>query len=150
MRDILTSDEYNVLNKIASQTKMDCWFWLGTNECGKDIVIDIEEHAVLTLRHGIMQLNEGVVPDLLDLTDEDIAVYVNLLKELEIEENPFAEREMKTYKITYTETLVHWFYVDAENAKEAANKFHMQVNCGEIDFSDGCLTDSSVYVKEVK
>ena len=82
----LTNAEYNVLNSIASQTKMDCWFFLETDSAGNDYVLDIENSDILTLREGISALNEGIVPDLLDLSDEEIAVYNNLLKELGIEE----------------------------------------------------------------
>lgn len=55
---------------------------------------------------------------------------------------------MKTYKITYTEKLIHEFYVDAENAEDASEKFDMQLNHGEIDFSDGCLVNSSLKIEE--
>lgn len=90
MKIILSNDEYNVLNKIASQTKMDCWFYLSEyKEC--DCVIDLEESTVLTLRQGISMLNEGIVPELLTLTDREIEVYANLLQELDIDENPFEE-----------------------------------------------------------
>ena len=83
MKTILTNAEYNVLNKIASQTKMDCWFWL-TEYKNSDCVIDLEEGMVLTLRHGVSMLNDGIVPELLNLTAEEIDTYTNLLKELEI------------------------------------------------------------------
>lgn len=82
----LTNAEYNVLNIIASQTKMDCWFCLATDWDGADCVFDIENDQRMTLRNGISELNEGIVWELLDLTAEEIAVYKNLLKELGIEE----------------------------------------------------------------
>lgn len=86
MKNILTNAEYNVLNDISDQTKMDCWFCLETDSAGNDYVFDIENSDILTLYEGISQLNEGIVLDLLDLTAEEIAVYNNLLKELGIEE----------------------------------------------------------------
>ena len=55
---------------------------------------------------------------------------------------------MKTYKVTYTEKLIHTFYVDAENLDEASKKFHSKLNHGEIDFSDGYLTDSDLNIEE--
>jgi len=91
MRMILSDAEYNVLNRIASQTKMDCWFSLGITKYGSDCVIDLEENTDLTLRHGISMLNEGIIPELLNLTDREIEVYTNLLQELDIDENPFEE-----------------------------------------------------------
>lgn len=91
MKKILTNAEYNVLNDIASQTKMDCWFWLDTDENGCDCVIDLEKNITLTLQQGVEMLNEGIVPELLNLDDYGIEVYVNLLNELDIANNPFEE-----------------------------------------------------------
>ena len=90
MKSHLSNEEYNVLNKIASQTKMDCWFYLSSYK-GGDCVVDLEESKVITLYQGISVLNEGIEPELLDLTDEEIAVYANLLEQLDISENPFEE-----------------------------------------------------------
>ena len=56
---------------------------------------------------------------------------------------------MKTYKVTYTETLVHTFWVEAESLDEARSTFDTYVNHGEIDFSDGCLIDSDTKIEEV-
>lgn len=86
MKTKLTDAEYNVLNRIARQTKMDCWFYIDTYTSGDDYVFDIENSDILTLHEGISALNEGIVWELLDLTAEEIAVYKNLLKELGIEE----------------------------------------------------------------
>ena len=44
---------------------------------------------------------------------------------------------MKTYKITYTETLIHEFYVDAENEEDADEKFKQGLYEGEFDFTRG-------------
>lgn len=87
MKYTLTNDEYNVLNRIASETKMDCWFWLCTDGHEHDVVFDLEEYKMLDLRTGVMMLNEGIVWELLDLTAEEIAVYKNLLKELGIDDD---------------------------------------------------------------
>ena len=55
---------------------------------------------------------------------------------------------MKTYKVTYTEKLIHEFYVDAESVEEASDIFDSQLNHGEVDFSDGCLVDSKITIEE--
>ena len=55
---------------------------------------------------------------------------------------------MKTYKVTYTEKLIHTFYVEADNVDEASKEFDRQLNYGEVDFSDGCLTDSKITIEE--
>lgn len=55
---------------------------------------------------------------------------------------------MKKYKITYTEKLIHEFYVYAENEHEAADKFNTMLQYGEVDFSDGYLVNSNVKLEE--
>lgn len=55
---------------------------------------------------------------------------------------------MKTYKVTYTEKLIHEFYVDAEDEYEASDKFDAMLNHGEVDFSDGCLVNSNIKIEE--
>lgn len=54
----------------------------------------------------------------------------------------------KKYTIIYNETVTHWFHIDAESEEEAEAEFNRQVNNGEIDFSDGEVTDSSIEVVE--
>ena len=58
---------------------------------------------------------------------------------------------MKTYKVIYTESLFHVFYVDAENEEEAREKFDKMAYNGELDYSDGEVYDSGVEsIEEVK
>lgn len=49
----------------------------------------------------------------------------------------------KKYKITHTETLVDYFYVEAENEQDALEVFREMVDNGEIDFSRAEMVDSS-------
>jgi hypothetical protein len=56
----LTDAEYNVLNKIATRTKSDCWFWLKQDNHGVDYVHDLEEGKRMCLKTGIGQLCEGL------------------------------------------------------------------------------------------
>jgi hypothetical protein len=51
---------------------------------------------------------------------------------------------VKTYKVIYTESLVHAFYVDAENEEAAREEFDRKSVNGELDFSDGEVYDSGV------
>lgn len=51
---------------------------------------------------------------------------------------------MNTYKIIYTESLCHEFYVDAASENEAREKFTRQSENGELDFSNGEVYDSGV------
>lgn len=55
--------------------------------------------------------------------------------------------EPKTYKIIVTETLVHLFYVEAENEGAALEEYNRMGEDGELDFSDGEVTDSTVTVE---
>lgn len=55
---------------------------------------------------------------------------------------------MKTYKITYTEKLVHTFYVEADDIDDAEDTFNNYVDHGEVDFSDGELVDSEIKIEE--
>lgn len=54
----------------------------------------------------------------------------------------------KTYKIIYTETLVHWFCVDAENEAEAKEKFEQGLMDGEFDFTHGDVDSSDFKIEE--
>ena len=82
----LTNEEYNVLNKISSKTKMDCWFCIKTDKYGADIIYDLEEDKTLSLYRGILLLCEGL--DHIDiykncfLTKEEDEVFKNLVKKL--------------------------------------------------------------------
>ena len=51
---------------------------------------------------------------------------------------------MTTYKIIYTESLRHEFYVDAESENDAREKFERQSESGDLDFSNGEVCDSGV------
>ena len=87
----LTSEEYNLLNNITSQTKTDCWFKLDVDENGFDYVEDLENGDYLTLHDAIDQLNDAIIPELLVVTREDMEIYAKLLEKLGITENPFEE-----------------------------------------------------------
>lgn len=78
---ILTATEYNALNRIASATKMDCWFCLA-NDADGDYVHDLETGQRLEMREGFTQLMEGLVEPLDDpfyqLTEGEVAAIRNL------------------------------------------------------------------------
>lgn len=56
----------------------------------------------------------------------------------------------KKYIIIYNETVTHEFFVEAESEEDAEIEFKYQVDNGEIDFSDGEVTDSSLEVYETE
>ena len=55
---------------------------------------------------------------------------------------------MKEYKVTYKETLVHTFYVWADNEDEARSAFDERVNEGLVDFSDGEVVETEISISE--
>jgi hypothetical protein len=87
----LTDAEYNVLNKIATRTKSDCWFWLKQDNHGVDYVHDLEEGKRMCLKIGVKLLYEGLDCqenyDNCLLTDEEDRTFRELLKKLNIEWN---------------------------------------------------------------
>lgn len=84
----LTAEEYNLLNKITSQTKTDCWFCLATDTDGSDCVKDLETGEILTLQNAVTLLNEAIIPDLVSITDDEKLIYAKLMAKLNID-NPF-------------------------------------------------------------
>ena len=86
----LTGNEYNLLNKITRQTKTDCWFCLDTDKEGFDCVNDLEKGHKVTLRFALEQLNDAIIPDLVELTTEEIKIYGQLMEKLGLS-NPFEE-----------------------------------------------------------
>ena len=84
----LTAEEYNLLNKITSQTKTDCWFCLTTDTDGSDCVKDLETGEILTLQNAVDQLNEAIIPELINITTEEKLVYGQLMEKLQLP-NPF-------------------------------------------------------------
>lgn len=55
---------------------------------------------------------------------------------------------MKTYKVTYVEKLIHTFYVEANNEKEAEEIFREKSMACEFDFSDGVVDDTEYIIEE--
>ena len=88
---ILTDDEYNLLSSISQKTKTDCWFALHEDEKGGDCVYDLENEELIPLDLALEQLNEAIIPDLIDLTNEEIKTYTALLSKLNINCNPFEQ-----------------------------------------------------------
>lgn len=56
----LNGKEYELLDKIATKSKMDCWFQIRQTKGGEDYVYDLEEGKRMSLKKGIGQLIEGI------------------------------------------------------------------------------------------
>lgn len=81
----LSTEEYNVLCKIARNTKMDCWFMIEQGKNGHDFVRDIEEGKRLTLQEGVRELQEGMTTYAdCDLSEQEVKVFETLLIKLAI------------------------------------------------------------------
>lgn len=79
----LSDDEFNGLNKIASSTKMDCWFYI-MEEVGRDIIWDVENNKILSVEDGVSQLMEGMVDPITKygLTEDEIKAVEELFKQI--------------------------------------------------------------------
>lgn len=84
----LTDAEYNVLNKITSKTKTDCWFWLKKDLNGVNYVWDLEEGKRMCLQTGVGLLCEALDCqenyDSCCLTEEEDKIFKDLLGKLSI------------------------------------------------------------------
>ena len=78
----LTNKEKNVLNLIATRSKMDCWFFLGEDKLGRIYFYDLEEGGRRRpLKDGISELAEGMTGYTdYSLTEEEIKTFEGLLK----------------------------------------------------------------------
>lgn len=107
----LTTEEYNVLERISSITKMDCWFSLGVDDNNNDVVIDLEADEMLSLEDGISQLDSGITSlDDYDLTEEEKQTYRALIHKVNMTLLLDNERLMCLLQKTFTvleETVNH-------------------------------------------
>lgn len=95
----LTDEEYNLINKLTSQTKTDCWFCLDIDKEGFDCVKDLESGYKITLHHAVQELNEAIIPELVNITTEEMFIYGQLMEKLELS-NPF-EEEIQIHEEVY-------------------------------------------------
>lgn len=79
----LTNEEANVLNKIATKSGMDCWFFIREKSKFKDVIYDCEEDKELSLFDGIGMLDSGITElDDYGLTAEEKVIYYRLSSRL--------------------------------------------------------------------
>lgn len=79
----LSDDEFNGLNKIATSTKMDCWFYI-MEEVGRDVIWDIENNRILSMEEGVSRLMGGMVDTMTEygLTEDEIKAVKELFKQI--------------------------------------------------------------------
>lgn len=79
----LTNEEANVLNKIATKSKMDCWFFIREISEFKDVIYDVENDKELSLYEGIMMLDSGITSlNDYDLTKDEQCIYHQIVTRL--------------------------------------------------------------------
>ena len=79
----LSSEEYDLLNKIARKSKMDCWFSIRQTKKGDDYIYDLENGKRLSLATGIYQLMVGI-EGMYDMyfNESEYVIIINLLLSL--------------------------------------------------------------------
>lgn len=79
---LLKDEYYNLLNKIAKISKMDCWFHIVTID-DNDVVYDIENNIHLSLRQGVHELIDGLIEETyFELTNQEVFALIKLLGDL--------------------------------------------------------------------
>lgn len=92
----LSNEEFNVLNKIATKSKMDCWFYLKQDSDGNDYVYDLEESKKLSLSDGILMLDEGITSlDDYNLSEDEKYTYISLMYKISNKSLPPISRLQK-------------------------------------------------------
>lgn len=78
-KKILTDKEYNLLNNIATKTRMDCWFSIKQDKNGNDYIFDLENNKRIALSTGVRELIEGIdnINELLNC--DEIQILIELL-----------------------------------------------------------------------
>lgn len=83
----LTDQEFNVLNHITNQAKMD-WCMLYD-----DCIVDMEEDKTLSFDEGILLIDSGLTDlDDYNLTDDEKLCYINLIYKIQMSQKMPLER----------------------------------------------------------
>ena len=129
----LPNDECLVLEHIARKTGMDCWFDL-RYDGDTHYVFDLEEKRRLTLRDGVQDLCEGIVPELLDLSSEQLYTFSNVLDRLSITNTPFYHLIVEVCPHCESENAYYYWDVDTHGYIAKC------LECGkEIFLCDACM-----------
>lgn len=100
----LTQEEWDVLDKLSSKSKMDCWFWIDTDQRGNNFIQDQESGEVMSLYDGINQLAEGLTSlDDYELTMEEKLCFTTLMYKLEL---GYSSNNQRLRNLLYNAILV--------------------------------------------
>ena len=102
-KNFLTNEEAVALDRIATKSKMDCWFSIRTYGDG-DFIYDLENDKPMALEDGIGQLTEGIVdgPEFYGLTYNEV-LGLNYLFEILGLSFRFAEYGGREFDFKFTE-----------------------------------------------
>lgn len=91
---LLTKEEVNVIDKIAEESKMD-WFQLNPGKLGGWFVFDADNEEYMSVNDGLDELCQGACngdwAELFGLTPEEIDVWNNLVKKLNLDPRYMAQ-----------------------------------------------------------
>lgn len=81
-----TENEYNALNKLLTNTKLDDVFQIHQLADGSDWILDTEADEDLTLKDGLLEIYDGLAYSLLHdgLTEEEALCIKELFEEYEV------------------------------------------------------------------
>lgn len=83
----LSTAEFNVLNKIATKSKMDCWFYI-VEDKDNDVILDCETGEKRSLYNGINMLADDITSlDDYNLTTDEKLCFTTLMYKLEANNN---------------------------------------------------------------
>ena len=84
-----TNEEKMVLNKIATESKMDCWFSISDEDPDSDYIYDLENDEFMSIEEGVGQLVEGMTNyEDYSMTEDEIKTFEELIAKLNIEFTP--------------------------------------------------------------
>ena len=91
---LLTKEEVNVIDKVADESKID-WFQLNPGKLGGWFVFDTDDEEYMSVNDGLDELCQGACngdwAELFGLTPEEIDVWNNLVKKLNLDPHYMAQ-----------------------------------------------------------
>lgn len=146
----LDSNVYNALNKIASKTKMDCWFYIKSDESG-DHFIDLENNCTeMTPYSAMCQLQDGIESGCdYGLTDDERAAveeYISVATAREIK-----VRQISADICDLFEDLLDRFYITIPDENREGDETEARLYGGVYsDLEDAVTQIVAQTIKQVK
>lgn len=91
----LSKEQYEIIDKIATKTKCNCWFSIRQDDNDNDYVFDLEENKKISLLAGLSLLWDSVCDELID--HNEVLIMEELLNTLYIEDK--SDKIHKAYDI---------------------------------------------------